>query len=104
MVFPDTVQNEVRFWRNLGKGPSSVTTRIGLAVLFLFVYGFIATILVATYQAGVTWAFILGMLLFCGTLFGIIAWATNRSLRKIRQAKQDSRRLSASGRSLHRRE
>lgn len=88
IVFPDTLQNETRFWRNLGTGPSKTSTKIGLAVLGMFVFGFAAVILVATFQAGVLPIFILGMLLFCGSLFGAIAWATRRSLRGFNAAKR----------------
>ena len=88
-VFPDTVQNETRFWRNLGTGPSKLSTKVGLSVLAIFVFAFAAMILVATYQAGVIWLFILGMLFFCGTLFGALAWATRKSLRNIERARRD---------------
>jgi hypothetical protein len=89
VVFPDTVENEARFWRNLGKGPSKISTKIGLAILAVFVFGFGAAILVATHQAGVTWLFVLAMLLLCGPIFGAIAWATRRSLRDIEKARSD---------------
>jgi hypothetical protein len=88
VVFPDTVQNEARFWRNLGKGPSSTSARSGLVVLAIFVFVWAAIILVATYKVGVIWEFGLGMLLFCGSLFGAIAWATRRSLRNIQNARR----------------
>jgi protein-S-isoprenylcysteine O-methyltransferase Ste14 len=89
IVFPDTVENETRFWRNLGTGPSKTSTKIGLAVLAIFVFGFAAAILVATHQAGVTWLFVLAMLLLCGPIFGAIAWATRKSLRDIEKARRD---------------
>jgi hypothetical protein len=87
VVFPDTVQNETRFWRNLGKQHWTTSTKVGLAALGLFGWGFFAVVLVATFQAGATWAFVLGMILFCGPLFGAIAWATRRSLRNIENAR-----------------
>jgi hypothetical protein len=62
---------------------------VGLAVLGIFIFGWAATILVATYKGGVLWAFVLGMVLFCGTLFGAIAWATRKSLRNIEKARRD---------------
>jgi hypothetical protein len=31
VVFPDTVQNEARFWRNVGKQPFTTSTKVGLA-------------------------------------------------------------------------
>jgi hypothetical protein len=33
VVFPDTVQNEGLFWRNLGKQGWTTTSKIGLVVL-----------------------------------------------------------------------
>jgi len=91
VVFPDTVENETRFWRNLGNGPSSTPAKLGLAVLAIFVFGFAAVILLATYRAGVIWLFLVAMLLFCGSIFGAIAWATRRSLRDIEKARHDSK-------------
>jgi hypothetical protein len=89
IVFPNTVENETRFWRNLGTGPSKTSTKLGLAVLALFVFGFGGVILVASYQAGTMWSFLLAMLLFCGSLFGAIAWATRRSLRNIQNGRHN---------------
>jgi hypothetical protein len=88
VVFPDTVENETRFWRNLGTGPSKTSTKIGLAILAIFVFGFGAAILVATYQGGVLWEFVLAMILFSGSIFGAIAWATRRNLRNIQNARR----------------
>jgi hypothetical protein len=47
VVFPDTVQNEGRFWRNLGNQGWTTTSKIGLLVLGIFVFGALATILLA---------------------------------------------------------
>jgi hypothetical protein len=91
VVFPNTVQNETRFWRNLGKAPSSIPARAGLVILAIFVLVFAAMILVATYQGGVLWEFGLGIFLFCGSVFGAIAWATRRSLSNIRNTRPGSR-------------
>jgi hypothetical protein len=88
VVFPDTVQNEARFWRNLGKGPANTATKVGLAILALFVSWFLAAILIATYQAHATWMVAIGMLLLWGPIFGAIAWATHRTLRNIENARQ----------------
>jgi len=88
VVFPDTVQNEGRFWRNLGKGPSSTSAKAGLVVLTIFVFVWAAVILVATYTGGVMWEFGLALLLLCGPIFGAIAWATRRSLRNIQNARR----------------
>jgi hypothetical protein len=89
VVFPNTVENETRFWRNLGTGPSKTSTKLGLAVLGIFVFSFAAVILVATYKAGALWSFILAMLLLCGPIFGAIAWATRKSLRDIEKARRE---------------
>jgi hypothetical protein len=91
IVFPDTVQNEARFWRNLGKTPSSTSAKTGLMVLAIFVFAWAATILISTYRAGVIWEFGLGMVLLCGPIFGAIAWATHRSLRNLQNARRTSR-------------
>lgn len=91
VVFPDTVQNEARFWRNLGKQPFTTSTKVGLALLAILGWGFFAFILFATFQEGVTWAFTLGMILFCGPIFGAIAWATRRSLRSIENSRRGPR-------------
>lgn len=41
IVFPDTAQNEARFWRNLyeGKEPLSKVQKAGIAVMFLAAIG-----------------------------------------------------------------
>jgi hypothetical protein len=90
VVFPDTVQNEARFWRNLGKQPFTTSTKVGLGILGVFVYGFLIAIFVAAFGSGVGWQFAMGMILFCGPLFGAIAWATRRSLRNIEKARHHS--------------
>jgi len=91
VVFPDTVHNEARFWRNLGKGPSSTSAKAGLIVLAIFVFISAAILLVATYTGGVLWEFGLGMLFFCGSIFGAISLATRRSLRNIQNARRGPR-------------
>jgi|SRR5580698_7798855 hypothetical protein len=90
-VFPDTTQNEARFWRNLGKGPPRASTKAGLTILAISVYGFIAAILVAAYKEGVVWAFTLSFILFWGPVFGVVAWATHRSLRNLQNRRHSSR-------------
>jgi hypothetical protein len=92
VVFPDTVQNEARFWRNLGNRGWSASTKAGLFVLGVYVFGMLAMILIATFQAGVTWNLVLVMLLFWGPFFAAIAWATRRSLRNIQNARRRPRR------------
>ena len=62
-VFPDTVKNEVRFWQNLSKRPLNTSTKIGLAFLAVIGWGVLARLFFATIQSGVTWLFVLLMLL-----------------------------------------
>jgi hypothetical protein len=39
IVFPDTVQSEARFWRNLGNLPFTTAAKVGFGLLALFVFG-----------------------------------------------------------------
>src|SRR5271163_301824 len=84
VIFPDTVQNEARFWRNLGNQGWSKTSRIGLLVLGTFVFSGLTTILIAIFQQGATavWILALAMVLVWGIIFGLIAWGTRRTLRR----------------------
>jgi hypothetical protein len=66
--FPDTFQDEARFWHNVGKQPCTTSTKVGLTFLAILGWGLFAVILVATFQERVTWKFVLGMLLFWGPL------------------------------------
>lgn len=91
IVFPDTVQNEARFWGNIGKTPPTVSTKIGLAVLGTGFYSFAAVLVVAAYREGVIWAFALAFLLLWVPVFGAIAWAARRSLRKAQNAPRGPR-------------
>ena len=88
IVFPNTVENEARFWRNLGTQRSNTSTNVGLGILGVFVYAGLITIFVAAFREGVAWRLAVGMILFCGPLFGAIAWATRRSLRNIEKARR----------------
>jgi succinate-acetate transporter protein len=88
VVFPDTVQNETRFWHNISKRPLNTSSKIGLAFLALLGWGIFTRLFFATIQAGVTWLFVLGMLLVWGPIFGVIAWATRHSLRNIHNARR----------------
>jgi len=83
VVFPDTVQNEARFWRNLRDTPWTTSTKVGVAILALFIGTSIMTIVFASLQAGIWTALALaaGILLIFGPIFAIIAWATRRNLR-----------------------
>jgi hypothetical protein len=90
-VFPDTVQNEARFWRNLGKQGWTTTIKIGSFVFGILVFGRLATFLIVLFQEGSNiWAIAIAMLLW-GTAFGLIAWATRRTLRTIENARRDSK-------------
>lgn len=92
LVFPDTVQNEARMWRNLSQRPLTTTTKIGLAFLALLGWGFLVRVLFAMVKVGVIWPFALGMILLWGPIFGIIAWATRRALRNIHNNRPNQRR------------
>jgi hypothetical protein len=50
VVFPDTVQNEARFWRTLGNVPLTTAGKIGLVVLAIFVFGNLTFILATIIQ------------------------------------------------------
>jgi len=93
IVFPDTVKNEARFWRNLGTGKSTTATKLGLAVLGLAFYTFLGKILLEAFRAGTLWAFVACMVLFWGPIFGAIAWATRRSLRQLQNAQSKKRKF-----------
>jgi hypothetical protein len=86
LVFPDTVQNEARFWRNVGNQPWTPATKIGLALLALFFGGFLIRVVVASIEEGVALRVAVWGVLIWGTIFGAIAWATRRALRKPRTA------------------
>lgn len=90
VVFPDTVQNEGRFWRNLGNQPWTPTTKIGLAILSVFVFGLLGRLVVAVFQEGVGFALrtVLVVLAIWGPIFIAIAWATGRALRTISDSKR----------------
>jgi hypothetical protein len=91
IVFPQTLANETRLWRNLGTRKPTALTWSGLAVLGLFVLGFAGYFLVILIQAGALLAGALVMLLIFGPIFGLIAWATRRSLRNLENSRHKSR-------------
>jgi len=88
VVFPDTVQNEARFWRNLQDSPRKALTTIGLAVLAIFVASYLTVFSVATIQAHKFWAFVLAALLVWGPIFAAITLATRRTLRNIEKSRR----------------
>jgi hypothetical protein len=86
-VFPDTVQNEARFWRNLANPAFNRAAKIGLALFALFVFGTLAVFLVAIIREDQAWRQDLGaiallILLVFGPVFAGVAWATRRTLRR----------------------
>ena len=80
IVFPNTLQNEVRFWRNIGNQPWTTTTRVGLALMAVFACGFGVTIVIAVIQGEMFWHFLTIALFVCLPIFGLISWATKRAL------------------------
>jgi len=90
VVFPDTVQNEARFWRNLGNQPWTPTTRIGLAILSVFIFGLLGRLVIAAFQEGVGFALrtVLVVLAIWGPIFIAIAWAARRALRTINYSRR----------------
>jgi hypothetical protein len=87
IVFPDTTQNEARFWRNLGNPAFNTPAKIGLGVFAAWVLG-ILIVVVAELRLDNSWAqhlasVVLGLLFVFGPIFGAIAWATNRALRRV---------------------
>jgi len=94
IVFPQTLANETRLWRNIGTRPATALTWAGLAVLGLFVFGFIAILLVIFIRAG-EWvevlAGLLATLLVFGPIIGLVVWATRRNLRKLENSRHKTR-------------
>jgi hypothetical protein len=88
IVFPETLRNETQGWRSLSKRPLTTTLRIGLALLAIMGWGMLLRLLFAADKEGVIWPLIVGMLLLWGPIFGVIAWATRRSLRQIQNARR----------------
>jgi len=91
-VFPQTLVNETRLWRNILNGNATVLTWVGLAILGLFVFGFIGFFLNIVIQAGALWVTALATLVVFGPVFGIIIWATRRNLRNLENSRRKSGR------------
>jgi hypothetical protein len=89
VVFPDTVQNEARFWRNLGSTPWKTSTKIGVALLAVWVGIWITFIAAAALRKGLA-LFVGALLLIWGPIFLGLAWAVRRNLRKIEKQKNSS--------------
>jgi hypothetical protein len=94
IVFPQTLANETRLWRNIGTRPATALTWAGLAILGLFVFGFTAILLVIVVRSG-GWvevlAGVLATLLVFGPIVGLIVWATRRNLRNLEDSRHKSR-------------
>jgi len=90
VVFPDTVQNEARFWRNLGNSEWTIWTKIGLGILSVFVGGWITALAIAL--QGALLGAILAVFLVWGPIFACLAWATQRSLKSIERSKRGNTR------------
>ena len=77
IVFPDTVTNEARFWRNLyeSKGRLTIIQRVGLVVM-AFLVAVMVIVVSFVWQIGIfEW-------IFGGTVLGafllIVKWGTRR--------------------------
>jgi hypothetical protein len=90
VVFPDTTQNEARFWRNLSAAPRRTSTVLGLAVLGIFVCGVAGTFVFASFQNGLVTGLVLiiGTLVFSGSLLAAIGWGTRRALREVKTSRR----------------
>jgi hypothetical protein len=95
VVFPDTAQNEARFWRNLrtGKEPLTTAQRVGLSILAVAVLAIFVnvTLSIADDTGGSRISQILAATLEWGFAFGLIGafilmikWGTSRQGRKRR--------------------
>lgn len=86
-VFPDTVQNEGRFFRNLVSNPSpNFGARVGFALLIAYVVGtvlvFVSGILSDADGKQELLAVVIAMVVFFGPIFAGIAWGTKRALKR----------------------
>jgi hypothetical protein len=91
VVFPETLANETRFWQNILNGKATTLTWVGLTVLGIFVFGFIIGFLKILNEAGGLWQGALETVLIFGPIFGLIAWATRRNLRRLERSRHKSR-------------
>jgi hypothetical protein len=94
IVFPQTLANETRLWRNIGTRPATSLTWAGLTILGIFVFGFTAVLLVIFIRAG-EWVEVLAglvaTLVVFGPIIGLVVWATRRNLRKLEKSRHKSR-------------
>jgi hypothetical protein len=93
IVFPDTVANEARFWRNLGSRPLTAVQKVGLGLLALFAYGFLIFLTLSIgglhtsfrYRLEAGAEFLLTIFVIFAPLMACLAWATKRALRQSRR-------------------
>ena len=90
IVFPDTLHNQTRFWRNIGNTPPKLSTKIGLGLLAIWVLSWGSWELVVGFRGSKFWWFVLLTVLLAGSLFGGIAWATRKGLRNIESERSNS--------------
>jgi hypothetical protein len=88
VVFPQTLANEVRFWRNIGGSKPTALTWAGLAIFGLSVFAFGGGLLVMLIREGALWGGLLTILLIFGPIFGLIGWATRRNLRNLENSRR----------------
>ena len=71
VLFPDTAQNEARFWRNLYEGKQRVTgfQTVGLTIMVVLVIGLVIAITLSWGHRGSSW----GSTIFSGSLDWILA-------------------------------
>jgi len=93
IVFPDTVQNEARFWRNLGNPSFNTPAKVGFALIVLLFYAIPGTFIFRIIREDVQWkqellTWLVGFLFIFGPIFAAIVWATRRALRNSHASKR----------------
>jgi hypothetical protein len=91
VVFPQTLANETRLWRHILDGKTTPLTWVGLAVLGIFVFGFMVGFLKILSDAGGLWQGAIETVLIVGPIFGLIVWATRHNLRSLERSRHKSR-------------
>ena len=86
IVFPDTVQNEGRFWRNIQNPAFSGVAKMGLFLFGVALCSFVVGFLLLLVQNEQSWGkellkiSILVVLIF-GPILAAVIWGTRRALR-----------------------
>jgi hypothetical protein len=88
VVFPDTVQNEARFWRNLGNTPWKTSTKIGISLIAVFIGAWITFLAATALREGVV-PILVALVLVWGPIFSGLAWAVRRNLKKIEKNRKN---------------